>query len=125
MRSKLEDLGEDLSVSKKISSSKLYKRRVKGVIVSLIASQLTTQLNQPEDVIVHQHGDDHDMYMIARGECIVNIKDEKGRMIKDYKTLGVAEYFGEISLIYGCKRTATVISRKYTTLAKFSRSKFD
>lgn len=65
------------------------------------------------------------MYIIARGECIVNIKDEKNKIVKDFKTLGVSDYFGEISLIYGCKRTATVVSRKYTTLAKLSKAKFE
>ena len=33
------------------------------------------------------------------------------------------EYFGEISLIYGCKRTGTVVSRKYSTLAKLTKEK--
>lgn len=57
------------------------------------------------------------MYLIARGECIVNIFDEKGSLITDYKSLKIRDYFGEISLIYNCKRTATIISKKYSTLA--------
>lgn len=32
-------------------------------------------------------------------------------------------YFGEISLIFGCKRTASVISNSYCTLAFISRKK--
>jgi CRP-like cAMP-binding protein len=61
------------------------------------------------------------MYIIARGECIVNIRDEKNKLIKNFKVLGPSDYFGEISLIYGCKRTATIVSRKYTTLAKLTK----
>lgn len=34
------------------------------------------------------------------------------------------QYFGEISLIFGCERTAKVIANKYCTLAKLSKSKF-
>ncbi len=34
------------------------------------------------------------------------------------KILRIGAYFGEIALIYGCRRTCTVISRKYSTLAK-------
>lgn len=64
------------------------------------------------------------MYMIAKGECIVNIRDENNKMIKKFKTLMTSDYFGEISLIYGCKRTATVTSKKYTTLAMLPRNKF-
>jgi CRP-like cAMP-binding protein len=64
------------------------------------------------------------MYIVARGECIVNIRDEKNKMMEKFKILGVSDYFGEISLIYGCKRTATIVSRKYTTLGKLSRQMF-
>lgn len=34
------------------------------------------------------------------------------------------DYFGEISLIFGCKRTATVESSKYSTLAKLSKQDY-
>ena len=34
------------------------------------------------------------------------------------------EFFGEISLVYGCKRTATVCSAKYSTLATLTKKKY-
>lgn len=74
---------------------------------------------------MHQYGDCNDMYIIARGECIVNIKDENNRVLKNYRILTVSDYFGEIGLIYGCKRTSTIVSRKYTTLAKLTKAKFN
>ena len=61
------------------------------------------------------------MFIVAKGECVVNIKDEKSKLVKNHKILTSSDYFGEISLIYGCKRTASVVSRKYSTLAKLSR----
>jgi CRP-like cAMP-binding protein len=64
------------------------------------------------------------MYLISRGECVLNIKDENNKIIKNFKVLGVNDYFGEIGLVYGCKRTASVVSRKYTTLAKLTKAKF-
>jgi CRP-like cAMP-binding protein len=64
------------------------------------------------------------MFIIARGECIVNIRDEKNKPIKNHKILSVGDYFGEIGLIYGSKRTATIVSRKYSTLAKLTKAKF-
>lgn len=64
------------------------------------------------------------MFFIAKGECTVSILDVQNRLIKNHKTLTTADYFGEISLIYGCKRTATVISKNYTTLAKLTKQKF-
>jgi CRP-like cAMP-binding protein len=64
------------------------------------------------------------MYFLAKGECAVNIIDEKNKIYYDHKILRPGDYFGEISMIYGCKRSATVISKKYSTLAKLSRAKF-
>lgn len=34
------------------------------------------------------------------------------------------DYFGEISLIYDCKRSATVISDKYTTVGVLTKENF-
>jgi CRP-like cAMP-binding protein len=64
------------------------------------------------------------MYFIAKGECAVNIIDEKKRVIEDYKILRIGDYFGEVALIYGCQRSATVISKKYSTLAKLTKHNF-
>lgn len=36
----------------------------------------------------------------------------------------MSDYFGEISMVYGCKRTANVQSTKYTTLAKLSYERY-
>lgn len=38
--------------------------------------------------------------------------------------MGEGAHFGEISLIYGCKRTATVISSNYCTLASLTLKEF-
>jgi CRP-like cAMP-binding protein len=64
------------------------------------------------------------MYLVAKGECVVNIKDANTKQVKGSRILTTSDYFGEISLIYGCRRTASVVSRKYTTLAKITRAKF-
>ena len=34
------------------------------------------------------------------------------------------DYFGEIAMLYSCPRTATVISNRYTILAKLTKEKF-
>lgn len=64
------------------------------------------------------------MYILAKGECFVKYVDQKKKLTDNHRTLRPGEYFGEISMIYGCKRTATVVSRKYSTLAQLTRAKF-
>ena len=42
-----------------------------------------------------------------------------------YYTLNISDYFGEIPLVYdNAKRAETVISRKYSTLAKLTKQSF-
>jgi CRP-like cAMP-binding protein len=97
-------------------------------IVSIMISKFDTVLHDPEDPIVKQLDDDRDMYLIAKGACEVTFLDERGAVPKTKegdnknknRTLRHSDYFGEISMVYGCKRTANVQSTKYSTLAKLS-----
>lgn len=100
------------------------KELVQLKIVTTIVSRLTTVLSTPEEVVINQFDDSTDMYFIAKGECAVNIIDEKKRVIENYKILRIGDYFGEIAMIYGCTRSATVVSRKYNTLAKLTKAMF-
>lgn len=58
--------------------------------------------------------------MIAKGACEVFLVDEKKNR-KKIKNLRSGDYFGEIALIYGCKRTTTILSSKYSTLAMLNK----
>ena len=60
------------------------------------------------------------MYIVAKGECSVRILNEENKMDPKEKPLRIGAYFGEIALIYGCRRTCSVISKKYSTLAKLT-----
>lgn len=79
-------------------------------------SKFDTVLHDPEDPIVKQLDDDRDMYLIAKGACEVTFLDERGIAPKPKegdksnksRTLRHSDYFGEISMVYGCKRTANV-----------------
>lgn len=57
------------------------------------------------------------MYFIAKGICSIDVIDEKNQVQKYVSVLQYSDYFGEISLIYGCPRTASVIARNYNTIA--------
>lgn len=55
------------------------------------------------------------------------VKDKIGDTIEDTlaRKLNPGAHFGEISLIYGCTRTATVVANNYCTLAKVSKHHFE
>ena len=89
--------------------------------IRFLVMKLVTVLSVPEDYFFRQDDESTDMYFIAKGECTVTIKDYKRREHKSFKVLKPGDHFGEISLIYGCRRTATVNSRNYSTVGKISK----
>lgn len=87
--------------------------------VQIVVSKLDTVLFVPEEVVVKQDDNSHEMYFIAKGDCQVSIRDEKGLEEKG-RLLTEGDHFGEISMIYKCRRSATVMSRNYNTMAVLS-----
>lgn len=68
---KNEKLGKLVS-SNRILFNKLEQNIIKGIVINL-----TTELKQPEDVIIKHFDDTSDMYMISKGEVVVNLIDER------------------------------------------------
>ena len=64
------------------------------------------------------------MYFIAKGEFQVFCQTQVHSMPVKVRTLQNGDHFGEVSLIYGCKRTATVTSTKYGTLGFIPRTAY-
>ena len=64
------------------------------------------------------------MFFIGKGDCEVRVRDERGREHEQIDILVEGDHFGEISLIYKCKRSASVISRNYNTLAKITGNRY-
>jgi len=85
-----------------IRPNKELKLELEQKIINVIVRKMATQLNQPEDIVIQQFDDTTDMYFIAKGECSVILIDEKKKAHE--KSLRIGDYFGEISMIYGCKR---------------------
>ena len=65
------------------------------------------------------------MFFIAKGQCSVQERNPKSRKFEQIRTLKSNEHFGEISLIYNCRRTMKIISKKYSILAVISGHKFN
>lgn len=88
-----------------------------GFIKSL-QSKLSTCFTVPEEDIIKQGENAWELFYISTGDCIVNIVDQNNREIENIRLLVEGDHFGEIALLYpGCKRTCTVVSRNYNTMA--------
>ncbi len=64
------------------------------------------------------------MFYIISGDCVVNIKDDKNVVKMGHRLLVEGDHFGEIGLIYGCQRTASIQSRNYNTMATLGKTQF-
>ena len=100
-------------------------KRSKELLPTLV-QKLGTSLNVPEEEVIKQDSDtpDKDMFFIGKGDCEVRVRDERGREHEQIRLLVEGDHFGEISLIYKCKRSASVISRNYNTLAKMTSDRY-
>ena len=48
------------------------------------------------------------MFFVAFGQCTVSYRDEKKKERLHHRKLRYGDVFGEIAMIYECRRTATV-----------------
>jgi CRP-like cAMP-binding protein len=64
------------------------------------------------------------MYFIAKGKCDVLVQYKENTLPVKVRELELGDHFGEISMIYKCRRTATIRSSKYATIGYLTRSAF-
>jgi CRP-like cAMP-binding protein len=89
-----------------------------------LLSELGTFLTTPEEEIIKQGDEASDMFFIIQGDCVLNIVEDDLKSYDAVKVMVEGDHIGEIGLIYKCKRTASVISRNYNTLAKLGKERF-
>ena len=86
-----------------------------------------TSLNLPDEEVVKQDDlpDDEDlaMYFVGSGHCRVKVRDQNNRE-QQTSTLNTGDHFGEIAMIYKCRRSATVVSSNYNTFARVTKPRF-
>lgn len=98
-------------------------------LINTIVIQLGNTLNLPDEEVVKQDDttdnqeEEMGMFFVGSGICKVKIRDHNGRE-HVMNPLNEGDHFGEIALIYKCKRSATVISSSYQTFARIAKSRF-
>ena len=115
-----------------------------------LVAKMEVVLSNPEDIIIKQgdcshvflketHKENHNqsstkkteiqinpknikMYLVAKGKLEVTQSSGKVSESENFiRRLSDNDHFGEISLLYDCKRTCNVISSNYCTLATISK----
>lgn len=79
----------------------------------------------PKDSILVYEGEQPDaLFIIVSGKAKVFVSDEDGRELTLY-TLGAGDFFGELALIDGAPRSATVSTTEKSIMLKITGSDFE
>ena len=89
-----------------------------------LIDKMDTVFTSPEEKILKQGQYGNDLYYISSGDCVVNQITDTGKKLVALKLLTEGDHFGEIGMIYGCKRTVSIVCRNYNTMARLSYSKY-
>jgi CRP-like cAMP-binding protein len=89
--------------------------------VDLLASRVNIETYGNGEAIVHQGEDGDSMYIIHRGACDVYLEDEARKYVA---TLNAGDFFGEMSLLTGERRTATVVAKGDTDVFVIDKRSF-
>ena len=63
------------------------------------------------------------MCFIGKGNCQAKVRDQNG-VEKVTRILKEGDHFGEIGMIYNCRRSATVTSKNYNTFARIIKPRY-
>lgn len=78
-------------------------------------------LNYQKNTVIIQEGDEgHGLFLIVKGRVKVYVQDDEGHELV-LATLGAKEYFGELSVLSGNYRCASVMTTEKTELILISR----
>lgn len=92
-------------------------------LLDYITKKLETNIHMPEDEIITQGEEPSGLFFIAKGECLVSVRDQNSNS-QPVGTILPGYLFGEIALLFNSKRTASVKTANYATLAKLSKELF-
>jgi CRP-like cAMP-binding protein len=88
-----------------------------------IAEEATIQEYGSGEPIVHQNASGDSLYIILSGACGVLLETKGGRT-KKVATIKEGDFFGEMSLLTGEARRATVKAMEYATVARVDKALF-
>ncbi len=100
----------------------LFKNAPEHLVEAL--TQLSVRHTYPKNTILFMEGDDSSqLFIIETGKVKVFVTSEDGKQVI-LNFMGPGEYFGELALIDGKPRSASVMTVADTTVVAVSRKKF-
>ena len=82
-----------------------------------LVSQMGTAFSVPDEDFIRQGEVGDAMYFIMSGDCVINVQDHRGIARNEIGFIHEGNHFGEISMLFKCLRTCTVLSRTYNIMA--------
>lgn len=90
--------------------------------IKLLAENLTVQLYGPPEAIVHQGESGDSMFIIASGRADVTVFVEENKSNLKVATKEAGQYFGEMTLLTGEPRSATVRATEDSVIYEIKKS---
>jgi CRP-like cAMP-binding protein len=88
-----------------------------------LASALKILRYGPGDSILHQGDEGDSMFIISKGSVRVMLQSDTGQT-ETLAVLGVGDFFGEMSLLTGAKRSASVFAAEEAECLRIDKSDF-
>ena len=90
---------------------------------SVVAAKLRRRTAPAGEIIVRQGGSDSSLFLVARG--VIRVSRQDGGASRDLATLIAGEFFGEMALLHGTRRTATCRAMTPCALYELRREDID
>jgi cAMP-dependent protein kinase regulator len=120
-------LGEEAATTdqelKELQSSTLFSSFERETLVEIIASTELRSYGEG-DIIVTEGEDGSSLFLIVGGTVKVFTRTDDGKNIA-LAELGPGDFFGEVSLLTGRPRTATITARTEVTAIELDRASID
>ena len=88
-----------------------------------LAAKLRRRTAPAGEVIVRQGGSGSSLFLVARG--VIRVSRQEGGVNRDLATLIAGEFFGEMALLHGIRRTATCRAMTPCALSELRRDDID
>jgi cAMP-dependent protein kinase regulator len=108
---------------KERQSSALFSAFPKEALEDLLAST-NLRSYQEGDIIVTEGEEGHSLFLLVSGEVKVFTRGERGEHLQ-LAELGEGDFFGEVSLLTGKPRTATITAKSVVNAIELTKSAVD